>query len=400
MTKLGIVAGAFVVVGVVAALLERQAQTELRQQNQALQQKIEQLAQLGAQSQPVAGPINRNPAPAGGQSVELLKLRGEFGLRRQEKAELGKLQADNRRLRSKLFEQLVEGKKLSLAQVAPFLEAKKRNAESLLAAFRLTGDQALLQEALEKYPNDPHVNFAACFAARQKSGSAPEENRQRLEALKQSVPENALANCLSAQAYFKAGRPELAVQELAAAAGKPQFQDYSGDFVQSAEEAYLAAGLTTLEAKMAAATTLPLPQLAELRGLGESLAKLASQYRQAGDEASAQAALQMGAALGRRVAEPSGQDSLIRNLAGIAIEVKNLGAMEPATPYDGDGRTVKDRLEELAQQRQAIKAIATGGSDSVLQSLSEQDQLSYFDRVRASGELAALRWVQTRQAKR
>lgn len=399
MTKLGIVAGAFVAVGVVAALLERQAQSELRKQNQALQQKIEQLAQAGAPSQPVAGPANRSPAPAGGQSVELLKLRGEFGRRRQEKAELGQLQADNRRLRSKLFEQLLAGKKLSAAQVAPYLAAQQRNAGSLVAACRLTGDETLLQEALAKHPDDPRVNFAACFAGRQKPGSTPEESRRRLEALKQSAPDNALANCLSAQAYFKAGQPELAAQELAAAAGKPQFQDYSGDFAQSAEEAYLAAGLSAIEAKMAA-TTLPLPQLAELRGLGESVAKLASQYRQAGDEASAQAALQMGAALGRRAAEPSGQDSLIRNLVGIAIESKNLGALAPASPYGGGGQTVKDRLDELARQRQAIKDIARDGSDSVLQSLSEQDQLGYFDRLKTAGEAAALRWAASRQGGR
>jgi small ligand-binding sensory domain FIST len=158
--------------------------------------------------------------------------------------------------------------------------------------------------------------------------------------------------------------------------------------------------LTSLDAKTVAMEALPLPQLAELKGLGESLGKLASQYRQAGDEASAQAALQMGVALGRRVAEPSGQDSVIRNLLGIVIESKILGAMDPVSPYDSAGQTVKERLDELARQRQTIKEVVGNASDSVLQTLSEQDQLSYFERVKVSGELAALRWAQTRQAKR
>jgi hypothetical protein len=54
---------------------------------------------------------------------------------------------------------------LSRAQIEAYLAANRRSAESLLAAFRLTGDRALLQEASEKYPNDAHVNYAAWSAA-------------------------------------------------------------------------------------------------------------------------------------------------------------------------------------------------------------------------------------------
>jgi hypothetical protein len=398
MSKLSIIIGAVALAGLAAALLlERQAQTRLRQQNEALRQKVRQLAQLGAESQPAVAPTTRKSPPAG-QSMEVLRLRGEVGVRRQEKAELGQLQADNRRLRAKSHEQLLEGKKLTLEQVAPYLAAKQRNAESLLAAFRLTGDQSLLREAGEKYPNDPRVLLAAFFEFRNELSSP--DRRQLLDAFKQSAPDNALANYLSAQAYFKAGQPDLAVQELAAAAGKPQLQDYTGDLVQSAEAAYRAAGLTSLEAMRVALATVPLPQLAELRGLGESLGKLATQYRQAGDEASAQAALQMGVALGRRVGEASGPSTVIQTLVGIAVERKILDAMDPASPYDTAGHTVKDRLDELAGQRQTIRQLAGSASESVLQTLPEQDQLAFYERVKASGELAAWRWLANRQAKR
>jgi len=399
MTKLEIAVGAIAVAGLVTAMLERQAQKGLREQNRVLQEKIGQLAQTGAASQPTVTPTNRSSSRQG-QSVELLRLRGELGLRRQEKAELGQLQADNQRLRAKLRQQLAEGKPLTLEQVAPYLAAKQRNAESLLAAARVTGDQSLLQEALAKYPNDPRVNFAAYIAAKLKPDSNPEACRQRLDALKQSAPDNALANYLSAQAYFKAGQSDLAVQELLAAADKPKLQDYSADSVQGAEEAYRAAGLTSLEAVRLALETLPLPQLAELRGLGENLGKLATQYRQAGDEASAQAALQMGVALGRRIGEASEPSTVIQNLVGIAIERKILDTMDPASPYEGTGRTVKDRLDELTRQRQSIKELAANDAQSVLQTLSEQDQFAYYERVKASGELAAWRWVAERQGKR
>lgn len=203
-------------------------------------------------------------------------------MRRQEKRELGHLRADNRRLSSNSFEQLLSGKKLNLQQAASYLQTKQRNAESLLAASGVTGDSALLREAVDKYPDDPRVNFTACFAF--KKESSPEERRQRLDAFKQSAPENALADYLSAQDYFKAGQPDRAVPEIMAGAGKPKFHDYSGDLAPSAEEAYEAAGFSTVEAKTLAMCTSPLPHLAELRGLGQSLGELANRCRQAGDE--------------------------------------------------------------------------------------------------------------------
>ena len=44
--------------------------------------------------------------------------------------------------------------KLSSQQVEPYLQANRRSAESLLAAFRTTEDPAFLREAMEKYPNE------------------------------------------------------------------------------------------------------------------------------------------------------------------------------------------------------------------------------------------------------
>jgi hypothetical protein len=293
---------------------------------------------------------------------------------------------------------LLSGGKLSLQQVAPYLEAKQRSAESLLAAFRATGDQTLLREALRKSPADPRVLFTAYFAFKNELSSA--ERRQWLEAFKQSAPDNALANYLSAQAYFKAGAAELAAREVAAASRQSKYHDYLSDAVRSAEEAYAAAGLSVIDAKTVAACVSMMPHLVELRDLGQSLGGLAKQYRQADDEAAAQAVFQMGAALGRRVGEPAAYSSIIHGLVGMAIERKVLDAMDPASPYDSAGRTVQDRLNECAQQRKTIQEVQDKGGYQMLQSLSEQDQLAFFERLEVSGELAALRWAQDRRGNR
>jgi hypothetical protein len=94
---------------------------------------------------------------------------------------------------------------------------------------------------------------------------------------------------------------------------------------------------------------LPLPQLAQLRRLGENVAELATLYRQAGDEASSQAALQMGLNLAQRLGEPSGFHGLINDLVAVNIESQILQSVDPARLYDNAGHTAQDRLNELTQ---------------------------------------------------
>jgi len=181
--------------------------------------------------------------------------------------------------RTDLIARLLDGQelpKLSPEQVQPFLEKNHRSVESLLAAFHATDDRTFLQEAMATYPSDPRLNYVAWFRSQ-----SPEERRQWLDAFKQSAPDNAVANYLSARDYFKSGQNDQAVQEVQAAATKP-IQDYSLDFVQNGEEAYRAAGYSDAEAKMIATSTLLLPQLAEYKQVSVSLVDLANTYRQSG----------------------------------------------------------------------------------------------------------------------
>jgi RNA polymerase sigma factor (sigma-70 family) len=288
--------------------------------------------------------------------------------------------------------------KLSRAQVEPFLQANRRSAASLLAAFRTTGDAALLQEAVEKHPTSGPVNFSAIFESQ-----TPEERRLRLDLFKQAAPENALANYLSAQEYLKSGQTDAAVKELADAQGKTGFQDYTQEFAQNMEESYRAAGFSQVEAKVRAAFWVPLPHLAELKGLAQNLTGLAGLYRQGGDEPSAQSVLQMGVSLGRRLDEPYGQYSLLQDLFGITIENIALKGLPPDSLYDESGRTVQARLDELAGRKDEIKRLNdpvyhdTGERGSILENLSEQDLITYFDRLKVFGELDAIRWAVARQ---
>jgi len=296
--------------------------------------------------------------------------------------------------------------KLSAAQLESYLQAHGRNATSLLAAFRTTGDPALIKEAMEKYPHDPQVALEAAL----RKDATPEARRQWLETLKQSDAANSLPNYMSALDYFKTGQTDLAVQELMAASGKHQFEDYSMPQVRETEQAYLAAGYTLAEAMAMSPLQQAMhwssqedaveafepfqrqiTQLQQVKDLCLNVLDLAKSYRQTGDSVSADAALQMAMNLGQRYGNASDEDGISR-LVGSAAEVIALSAMNPNSAYDNRGQTVQDRIKQLRQQRTAIRNLYQEAAP-LLGSLAEQDWTSYIDRVRTFGEPAALQWV-------
>jgi hypothetical protein len=240
---------------------------------------------------------------------------------------------------------------------------------------------------MQKYPNDPQVAFEAVF----KEDASPADQRHWLEAFKQSAPDNALANYLSALNYFKAGQTDQAVQELTAASGKPQYQDYSLDRTQVDEEAYLSAGYSAAEAKLIALPWLMVPQFGNVKQLGLNMVDLANAYTQLGDQASAQATLQIAANLGHRLGG-SPDVCLLSPLVGMAVERMALGAMDPSSPYGDNGQTVQDRLNQITQRKAAIREL-DDQAEPLLPTLSDQDWISYIDREKVFGEEAAMRWV-------
>ena len=138
---------------------------------------------------------------------------------------------------------------------------------------------------MQKYPNDPQVAFAAAI----NNDLAPQQQRQWLDVFEKLAPDNALANYLSANNYFNSGQTDQAVQELVAAAGKTQLQDYAVEDVQNVKEAYLAAGYSDTDAAaialMQQSGGLPNPNLMGLRQLADNMVNLANSYAQAGDMA-------------------------------------------------------------------------------------------------------------------
>jgi len=246
----------------------------------------------------------------------------------------------------------------------------------------------LLEEALQKYPTNAQVVFEAAI----RNGLSAEERRQWLYALKQAAPGDSLAGYLSADAHFKAGQSAEGIQDLNTASGHQEFQPYSAERVQTDEQVYLAAGYSPGEAKMLANSFLAAPYLVQLKDLAQELVDLAAAYHASGDQTSGEAALQIAVNLGRRLTEPAANEPLSSQLIGINIERSALAAMDPAAPYGADEQTVHHRLNQLAQQKEAIHLL-TSQADPLWRTLSDQDWMDYHAQISASGEASALQWL-------
>ncbi|MGA2029143.1 MAG: sigma-70 family RNA polymerase sigma factor [Verrucomicrobiota bacterium] len=378
MTKLKLGISALVIATATTALvIQHQAQIKLREQNESLSQQIAQLqsdneglSKKVTQAERMAHlstPPTQFVVPSVAASTEPIS---------------SDVQSTN------LIAKFLKGGEvptLTHEQVEAYLKANGRNAASLLAAFQGSGDLALFQEAMEKYPNDPQVDFRAALD----KDLSPQQQRQWLNAFEQSAPDNALANYLSALNYFQSGQNDQAVQELNTAAGKSQFQDYFQDSQENLEEAYLAAGYSVADAEEVGPAQIQLPQLAALRQLGQNMVNLANSYQQAGDTTSAQATLQMAVNLGQNLNDPF----LITSLVGVAIEKNAFSAMDPNAPYGSAGQTVQDQLNQLAQQKTVLMDVNDQFNNSVAPTMSEQDWVSYEQRRTIFGETAAQQWA-------
>jgi tetratricopeptide (TPR) repeat protein len=381
-------------------VIEHQTQEKLRAEGQALRQEV---AELRADNESLSNRLAvakvmrapRLPAPA-------LQFAAAPVERPPDKTPGTNLFAGFPGLKAKAPNRLSAGK------LEAYLKEKGRSAASLLTAYRTTGDPALLQEAVQRFGKEPRVALEAAL----RKGATPEERRQSLEELKQSDPGNGLPNYLSALDYFKAGQTDRAVEELVAASGKQQFEDYAAHRAQENEEAYLAAGYSVAEARAIAPLQQALDfavrdaeavgavfpvyeqqteQLGQMKALFQNMVELAKAYQQSGDAESARAALQMVANLAQRYSNAPGADGL-NQLFGRAAEVLALSHMDPNSAYGSNGQTVQDRINQLRQDRPVIKGLYQQAAP-LLGMLTEQDWAGYSDRARTFGEPAALQWV-------
>jgi len=268
-------------------------------------------------------------------------------------------------------------RRLTAEQIDAFVNARNRNADSLLSAFRLGGDQAFLKEAMERFPDHPQVLMTSLSQVQD-----AEKRLAILENLKRVDPNNAMGNCMAARALLQLGRKDEALEELRKSIGK-SVDDFTVALAQNDEEAFLFSGLPPAQAKLMALFGSSKSLVLQFRDLGDEMAKMGKDFQAGGDELSAESLRGIQSGLGQQL---QGSGTLVDFLVGRLVEKRAIEGV--------DSEETQARLEVLDQQKQNL----TGKAKQVMElikdpSVAEGDWLLYFDRAKLFGEAAANDWM-------
>ncbi len=291
-----------------------------------------------------------------------------------------------------------DSERLAREKVEEYLRQHRRDVTSLLTAFHELKDTNYLREAATNFPNDPRLQWAVLA-----NNAFPEDKRKWLDSFKTSSPSNSLANYMSAQDYFKSGQTNEALQEVFAAAGKPQFTDYSMDTMLDDEAYGRFAGRSPSEIHseaMSAMSGESLPELMGFKNIARSIQEIQQQYAASGDNASVQNLAQAGVDLANRMTTGDGGKMLINQLVGVACEAIVLQPLDQNTSYDFlGGQTPAQWLADFKQQKAAMRDVVKN-AEVLLPNMSEDQLNGYWEREKIYGELNAMKWLNEQQYSR
>jgi hypothetical protein len=146
MTKLKIsIVGVVLVAGLATLLVvQQQTQAKLREENESLRQQAGQWPRLSAENERLSNLVaEARSSLANDQLHELLRLRGQVGMLRDQTNELRKLREENRRLQASLGKAAPEPLQPETDPAAkePTLKAKISDAKELMLAFRIHANE-------------------------------------------------------------------------------------------------------------------------------------------------------------------------------------------------------------------------------------------------------------------
>jgi hypothetical protein len=279
--------------------------------------------------------------------------------------------------------------KLSGLQIELYLKEKNRGAESLLAAYRLSQDPTYLKEAVKNFADNPAVQLEAALRA-----PTAEERREGIEAFKKLSPDNPLGNYLQADLAFTQGDYASAAQVLSTNLSNGTLPDFSAALFQNTESAYLSAGYTPIESKIAALFAFNedrVRSLTSLQNVSDNLTTLRNQFIQQGDIDAAEPTVQMEITLGQHI-QNQVNPALLNALVGQAIERRTLASLDPSTPLGANNETAQSRLAELSVKGQEINVLLNSLQAYPIESMSPDELNQYTQHVQQEGEIGALRW--------
>ena len=273
---------------------------------------------------------------------------------------------------------------LSQVEVEAFLREKGRTAQNLLAASRLHKDLKYAREAAILEPQNPLAQLELALR-----GETPEEKGAALAAFRLAAPDNSLGDYLAAHQAFQSGDASAAGAALLQGLDNPLFADYSQEIVAGSEQAYLSAGYDSQGAALSAMLSLTLERVETLRSVGDNVKALQDEFIRTADFDAAEPTVVIGLTLGQRMQEQG--PYMIDRLLGISIERKFLQQLDPLTEAGPGGQTAAARMEALQADLLEISSLASAFPEK-FDSADQARQVQYFAKMKAEGELSAMRW--------
>ena len=275
--------------------------------------------------------------------------------------------------------------KLNQLEVEAFLKNHGRSTTNLLAASRLLKDLSFAREAAKADPKNPAAQLELALR-----GETPEEKSAALVAFREAAPGNSLGDYLAAHQAFLTGDAGAAGLALVQSLDNPLYADFTQQIIAGSEQAYLATGYEPTAAFAAAMFSSTLEHLQSVRDVSDNLKQLQDEFIRTADFDAAEPTVIIGVTLGQRLQEQS--TYLIDQLTGIVIEKKFLEQLDPLTQAGPGGQTAGERLDALDTRLLEIRTLAPAFGEK-LATADAATQSQYVAKVKAEGELAAMRWL-------
>ena len=279
---------------------------------------------------------------------------------------------------------------------AAWMASRDRDAVSLLALWDLTGDEAILWEAAEKFPGNPQVCLAILGVVFEKGSNEPDKKKWT-DHLIAADPENPLGDYYQARLAQAAGDRAGVISALETALRKKgRIDHYLRERMIGAKEGLLASGVPLKEAYFLSLAG-PMARVSATAATGhligffkQELAALKAPGRET--------EFQEMAALGLRFAEQqrlTESPSLITELMAHSLRMRFLKDLDPEIEIANSGRSVAEELAEATTKKETLSKLMKeiNPAQEYLRNAPVEVQGHYADRMMMDGEMAALRYL-------
>ena len=284
--------------------------------------------------------------------------------------------------------------KLTPEQIMHYVESRGRDALSLIVASFLSGSEdKWLEEAVERFPDDPRVAAAMLI----KRGNSPEAS-EWIARLKEHDPGNSLGYLLAAKSALDGRDLDGAMKELSALEST-RMNDFRETWQSGITDAYHSAGYQGMEAEWLGMAQTPVIS-GEVMKLSAGIAEAMVAAKERGDQTTAESLGRSGMKAAALVSDRGDRDLLINQLISVSMERKLLNQLHVFDFVPGDQRIVVERLAEMDKRIARLKSVIQSHTE-LLPTMTESELSQFTRRVQVEGELKAMEWLVTqRQAER